>query len=776
MKPVATATRRAAARRTVLGGTALAALVEFVPGAPTSLLTLAGLWLLLGAPIVLWYSVASRVVSTRDGGVLLAVGLTVIGDIVVALAVNTVLPLVGVARPLDRASLTIASALSVLVIAVVTEPPSERMVDSAWWRTARLRSVPGLVAVPVLGTVTLVLSVAGPIRLNNGLGSAVSGAALISVAALLMLSIWRRNRYSAYVVELALFCAAGGLLLLTSLRGWYVIGHDTQTEFWVFQVTEDADRWDMAAFPDPYNACLSITLLPTSLAELTAISGTYVFKVLLPLLFALTPVLVYRSVRNVAPQLVALLSAVYFMAMPTFFTDMTFLARQEVAFLLLGCVMVVVTDTGRPLRVRRVTVTVLAVGIVLSHYSTTYVVVVVLGLALVLDLGWRLVSRLRRRNAPDAPKRGLVTWWMVAAIAAATVVWVGPATQTSGPLQRTVATTARDLTRGEMSSRSSDTAYSLFGDPGLSPAQQLDAFRADSLRQTAEDRAAGVYPPLSVVERYPTPVVPQQDMPLTSAGEELQELGLDVTAANGFLRDAAARMMQVFLFIGVIVTVMWRHREFRPTRDQVTLTIGMISVIGLLTVLPQLSVDYGMLRAFQQGLIVFAPFVAAGSLWVFGWARRGAAPIACTLALALFLDLTGVIPKLFGGYPPQLHLNNAGQDYDLYYVHPEERTAVEWLEGRISKREHANVQSDQVLANSYAFSRLKPLIQSRAVNDFYPALVEKQSYVFLDAMTVRNGEAGIVHRGDDITYRYPRAFLDAVKNKVYSNGGAEIYR
>ena len=39
------------------------------------------------------------------------------------------------------------------------------------------------------------------------------------------------------------------------------------------------------------------------------------------------------------PQAVALLSAVFFVAFPTFFTDMTFLGRQEVAFLLLGCAM-----------------------------------------------------------------------------------------------------------------------------------------------------------------------------------------------------------------------------------------------------------------------------------------------------------------------------------------------------------------------------------------------------------------------------------------------------
>lgn len=152
---------------------------------------------------------------------------------------------------------------------------------------------------------------------------------------------------------LGLWCAAAGLLLLTSLRGWYITGHDIQREYQVFRLAADNGHWDISSFPDPYNACLSITLLPAALARLTGIEGTYIFKVLLPLLFALTPVLVYRSVRNVAPAIVALLSAVYLMLFPTFFTDMTFLGRQEVAFFFTGCAMVVVTDTSRPFASRR---------------------------------------------------------------------------------------------------------------------------------------------------------------------------------------------------------------------------------------------------------------------------------------------------------------------------------------------------------------------------------------------------------------------------------------
>ncbi|MDT3400508.1 DUF2206 domain-containing protein, partial [Streptomyces sp. B1866] len=676
----------------------------------------------------------------------------------------------------------------------------------------------GLGVVLACGALTTAVAVAGAVRLNNGRGSSVSVAALVGVGALLALLLARRRRYGAAVLELGLFWAAAALLLLTSLRGWYITGHDIQREFEVFRLTSGTGHWDIAAFRDPYNACLSITLLPTALNRLTGISGIYVFKALMPLLFALTPPLVYRSVRNVAPRIVALLSAVYLMVFPTFFTDMAFLARQEIAFLLLACGMVVLTERDRPAFARRVVFAALMVGVVLSHYSTTYVVTAALVAALLAELAWRLLRRRgtrgrRGRRGPAAARAGgqpesgqpetgsragaqpssraggrtgsraragavppaFVTWWIVVVTAAATALWVGPVTHTTGQLSRTVDQTVQELTGRRHGSSSSDTSYGLVGGGAVSPKQRLAEYRAETVRETAQARAAGDYLPAELVDSYGITAAQKDDLPLTSAGRRLQALGVDVTAANGFVRQSAARLLQLFLFIGLVTTLVGRRRAFRPSRDQVTLSLGMVGVIGLLTVLPQLSVDYGVLRAFQQGLFFFAPFVAAGTLWLCRWAGRKAVPLAAALALLFFADLTGVIPKLLGGYPPQLHLDNAGQYYDIYYVHPEEREAIAWLRQRASEEEQANVQSE-IQTDRYTFSRLQTIIRGRAQNDIYPTLIGTDSYVFLGTTTVRKDEATTFFRGDLVTYRYPVRLLDVTKDKVYSSDGAEIYR
>jgi uncharacterized membrane protein len=761
----------------VLLSIALVCVVEMPPGVPAVPRTLAGLWLLFGAPVAVWRGTASRVVSTRDGSLMLAVGLAVITDLVVALGVNTVLPLVGTAHPLTRVPLAGASAMTLILIGAFV-PEEERA-------EVRRRSgvTPGVIPVGVLGAVALALSVAGPIRLNNGFSGAVSTAALVAIGALLVLLIVRRRRWSVPVLVTGLFVASTSLLLLNSLRGWYITGHDIQREYEYFRLTLGGSLWNVATYPDAYNACLSITILPVSVVRLTAIPDLYVFKLVLPVLFALTPVLVYRSVRNVAPQIVALLSAVYFMCFPTFFTDMTFLGRQEIAFLLLGCAMVVLTDSARPVAARRLMFVVLLAGIVLSHYSTTYVVVATLGTAFAADLVWRLVARLRsgrgsgRRRMPrpfrHVPARSFVTWWMVAVPAVLALVWAGPVTHTGGQLRSTLAAVTQDLLHpGQAKGGSSDTSYSLFGGEKVSPAQRLSEYRAEAVSRTAAERTAGEYLPLKTVDAYPVTTVPQQNQPLTAAGRALRAVGVSVTGLNGLLRQSSALLLQLLVLVGFFVVVRGRRRAFRPVRDQMTLTVGALGMVALFTLLPQLSVDYSVLRAFQQGMFFFAPFIAAGTLWVLRWAgRRRTVPIACALVAALFLDLTGVIPKLLGGYPAQLQLSDSGRYYDIYYPHATERQATFWLEKRISADKSQVLQTDR-----YSFGRLQTLITGPAEGDIHPTLLRTDSYVLLGTTSVLKGQATTFYRGDLITYRYPVGLLDATKNQIYSSEGATIYR
>ncbi|MQY12762.1 hypothetical protein SRB5_29010 [Streptomyces sp. RB5] len=777
----------------------VALLLQLWPGGHWLPLAVSGLWLLIGAPAVLWRAVAFRAVSSPGAAFLVAVGLTVLTDMVVALTVNFALPLAGVERPLERDVLACASAMVLLVLGALAPD------DMPPWRSGG--RIAGLVPVGVLCAVALTLSVAGPVRLNNGLGGAVSVFALVVVAALLVLLMVRRERYRDGVVELGLYASAASLLLLTSLRGWYITGHDIQREYLFFRLTLGGSYWDISAYNDPYNACLSVIMLPISLVRMTGIPDFYVFKAVLPLLFALTPVLVHRSVRHVAPKFVALLSAVFFMVFPTFFTDMAFLGRQEMAFLLLGCAMVVLTDTARPMRLRRILFTVLLAGIVLAHYSTTYVVVATLGMAWAVDLVSRVFRREKGpRRSHRFRTRSFLTWWMVLAPAVLALVWAGPVTHTGGQLRTTLTEAADSVLHPGGEAGSSDTSYSIFGGTVTTPEQRLAEFERLKIRETAERRADGELLPLKTVRKYPLETVEPESLPLSAAGRMLDSAGVDVAAVNAFLRQSAAQLLQVLLLIGLVAAALARlrrtrrtgrrgksgttdedrakdtgkaggprrnrHRVFVPERDQITLSVASLVVVGLMTVVPQLSVDYGVLRAFQQGLFFFAPFVATGLLWLAGWLGRWAAPVTCALVTGLFLDLTGVVPKMVGGYPAQLHLDNAGRYYDNYYPMTEERLAAYWLQTRTEKQNpRPGLQTE-----NFTYRKVQTVYPGAAQGSNFPLQLSTHEYVLLGSTTVWKDEVTLFYRGDLVTYRYPTGLLDETKNLIYSSEGAEIYR
>jgi uncharacterized membrane protein len=763
----------------VLIASLVCAVAVLAPGAPALPRLVAGLYLLFGAPLQLWRPLAGRIVPTGSGRTLVSAGLVVLGDMLLALAVNTVLPWIGVDRPLTTVNLT---AVTVLGIGVLwwfrrRHAPYDRAAPRTGpvrlWH--RARATPGLTVVTGAGAVTVLCGIAGAVRLNNGYGGTVSVVASVLGGCVLLLLAVKRRRYHISALETGLYLTTLALLFLASLRGWFITGHDVQTEYLFYRMALGGEYWDVATYRHAYNACLSITLLPVSIRQLTGVYDIYIFKAVIPALFALTPVMLFRSVRNAAPRSVALLAAVFFVAFPTFLTDMVFLGRQAIAFLLLGSAMVVLTDSRGPRRARRVLFVVLLIGVVLAHYSTGYVVIGTLGLALAYDKVWRLLSRrgrersrrLRRENAMVSFTR----WWMVLIPAVAALVWAGPVTHTGGQLQTTVAQTVSDLVSPEDKAGSSDTGYSLFGGEQLSPQQRL----AEYIRQTKTE-SGKAHADLLLTQKELDGVdwraVSTPDMPLTPLGRVLDLAGVPVAALNAAVRGAAAYFFQLMTVLGLWVVLRARRSAFRAVRDQTTLAWAALSAVALFTVVPQLSVDYGVLRAFQQGLFFFAPFLAAGTLWVLRRAGRRKEVLSAVLTFCLLLNLVGVMPKLLGGYPAQLQLSNGGDYYDIYYTQAREVRAALWLDAwKRSRKDRAPIQMD-----SFSYTRLKPYMASDARGVGSPAWLDKNAYLLLGSTPAETGRVSIFYRGDRITYEFPRELVERKKDLVYNNGGSVVLR
>ena len=432
----------------------------------------------------------------------------VLALMLVGLALNTVLPHLGVPHPLDRGP--VLAGIDVWCVAL-------------WlWRRKRFRpALPrprlerlGGMDRMVGGTAALCVPAAiiGAVRLNNGAGDGVTLAMLITAACVFTLLLAKREQLNPGTITAAIYFISLAMLLMTSLRGWYTTGHDIQEEYRVFELTKTNGDWNISRFQNAYNACLSITILPTMLWQVTRVDDPYIYKFFFQLLFALCPVFVYRITRRRMSSALAIIAAIYFVAFPTYFQDMPFLNRQEIAFLFVAACMLLATDTAMPLRACRIKIGLFSVGVVLSHYSTAYVFAGTLVLGWVGYRSWRLIVAIRRRwrssrSRPEHAGRSrprLIGLGNVILVLASIVLWNGIATHTSNGLGTTLTQAVGSFRQGPSSgTRSSDVSYSLFSPNTPSDSQVLTQYTTSTLAQTQAERAAGIYYPEKLISRVP---------------------------------------------------------------------------------------------------------------------------------------------------------------------------------------------------------------------------------------------------------------------------------
>src|ERR1039457_1282825 len=358
----------------------------------------AGFWFLLGYPVYLLYTTSvwrGSPVAERLGYSLATAPLLLM---LAGLGVNSFLPLLGVQRPLDPVPVVILGDTLIVSLYLFRRQHPATLA----WRAQIQATRPVESRLLVASGLCVASAVLGANLLNNGGGDRLGLVALAGIVAAFVLLLRWQAQVRDGTTSIILYLLSLALLLMTSLRGWYVTGHDIQKEYQVFQLTAAHGRWDISYLRDAYNACLSITILPTEVGQVAHVDDPYVYKFFFQLIFALCPVLVYAIARRYWSGSISVLAVVYFIGFPTFFTDMSFLNRQEIAFVFVCVALLAITNAEWSLRRRRLTFFVASVGVEVSHYSTMYFFLGILLAAWAAQVASRLNPGRRHRLAYEA--------------------------------------------------------------------------------------------------------------------------------------------------------------------------------------------------------------------------------------------------------------------------------------------------------------------------------------------------------------------------------------
>ncbi|HEY3020875.1 MAG TPA: hypothetical protein VGJ32_11815 [Solirubrobacteraceae bacterium] len=593
---------------------------------------------------------------------------------------------------------------------------------------------------------------AGALLLTNGQGAEVAigamAASLLTVLACALIAV----RLSAPQLWLVLYGVGLAAAWSFSLRGHFLYGFDISSEYHVAAKTFADAAWRTPHPHDAYGAMLSLTVLPASLQALTGVSALVLLKAVYPALFALFPPALFGIANRFLSRRFAFVAAAFVVVQSYFFQQLPAIARQEIGLLFFVGLVAAVVDRRLPRGAQACLVALLGAGVVVAHYSTTYLAAAVFGLAVVLQL---VVSRFR-------PLRAMSLAMVVAFVATAggAGVWYVAVTHSADNVSRVASdlrTHGLDVLPNAHAGQSLVASYL----SGNAPAS-IDANGYERLvaRDYARDRP------------YVHPLHAADDGRFRLQDAPVRADAVRRPGAFEALRTAqvvAGQLFNLLAIAGALALVLRRHTN--PFARQLALLgLATLMVLAVVRLSGTTANAYNQERAFVQTMVPLAVGMAwvlerAGDRW-----RRLRAPVALLAAVALavmFASTSGLRGVAVGGGTPT-NLADAGTDYERFYVTAPELAAAKWIDGAPPR---ALVYADRYgqLRILGATGRIDGLLL-----DVTPRTLDRRAWVYAGRTNVVDGRARGAAGSRFATYRWP-SILDDHYDTVYANGSARVY-
>lgn len=659
--------------------------------------------------------------------------------------VDMVGPFIGVAAPLRPWPLFIGLELTCLaLLAVSVNVPSNVVIQ--WRLPSRLGRFQWPLVLPLIAA-------AGALRLNSGHGHDVALIAVTAFVILLVTASVFSSRLSETLLEMILYAAGLATSWSYSLRGEGVYGFDIATEYQRLQQTISIGVWHAAHPGDAYAAMLSVTVMPAELHALSGTSGLLVLKVVYPMIYALFPVAIFDLSRRVLSHCWAFVAASFTIGQYAFI-EIVSVARQEIALVFFVALVMAMLDTRIQRRSQWALVAILGVAMALSHYSTTYVAITVIGLTLPLQWATSWFREVPRIT-------GAIAVAFIAAFAGA-VIWYGPVTQSDSHLLQVSQTVE---------------AQGLNLLPNRAPGSGLIAAYLQGNTTTpipAAQYAQQIHTYYSISRPYIVPL-PDAHLPRYALRDSAVpkppikwHLGYNVLSACLLLVEQLANVVAA---LGALLMVLRRGASV------IVRQLGLLALVTtlLLTVLRlsgTLAVAYGQERAQLQGLTLLA-ITLCWTMQRLTDARKAAQArvLAVTAAcLAVVLVNTSYLVDAVLGGGTSASIANSGAAYEYFYTTTPEFAAAQWLDKSV-------LPGQLVYADEYGQLPLIELtgIQNGLIPDLTPLTLNQFAWVYASRTNVINGRAFALYNEHNVTYVFPADFLRANYDLVYTNGSSEVF-
>lgn len=307
-----------------------------------------------------------------------SVGLSVFFIMGFGLILNTIAPFLGYESPLSMISLLIFFNCMVIILLILGYlQNSQKETTLSLPEFNRIDKICLILAfcLPVIG-------MSGLYVMNEFNENLLLLSLFFFIAFLIGFIALKRTSVSPSSYPLLIFLISISLILLFPLRSTHVADVDPNLEYFFFQNTFGQLHWTILQH-GLLDACLSISLLPTVYTSLLGLNPEFVFKIFSPLLFSITPVVIYLIAKKYVDHIYAFLASVFFMSQTNFIVVGS-IARTSLAILFISLIILALFSDEIDRFNKGFLIISFILGCIFSHYSSAYILFIVISVTFII--------------------------------------------------------------------------------------------------------------------------------------------------------------------------------------------------------------------------------------------------------------------------------------------------------------------------------------------------------------------------------------------------------
>jgi uncharacterized membrane protein len=669
----------------------------------------------------------------------LCVGLSIAFIMFTGLLINMIYPLFGYTTPLSTYSVLISFGVITLILAVIAYI---RNINTVFGNISALKLNVKEKSYLLIPFIFPLLSIFGMLVMNSTNNNVILMILLCLIAAFVIFIAIKHNNVPEKIYPLTIILIGIGVILLLALRSNYIIGVDIHSEYSVFQQTLENERWQILS-NSILDSCLSISILPTVYQSFLHINSEYLFKLLYPLLFSISPLVVYLITKKYLNGFYSFLASIFFISQ-YYFVNAEISPRTVIAILFFALAFLVLFANELNAGNKYILFIIFAAACIVSHYATTYIFFIILVLTWILmRISPAIFSTQRKpdviipqnthgdnlnsRPAIWSRSRQFLTFIPVAIVFIMLFIW-----------------------------------YSLVTGPAFRNGVGFISQTFNSLQNFFDMENRGASGTALGVGFY-AETIPQQ------------------------INFVVSWLTVIFIIFGLL-DVVYKNSRFHfldknyqsiglvIDMEYFSLSVVCCLILGISLGLPYIFIGYDLNRTYTLMITILSSFFIIGGMFISDIIHNKFAYLVIIIVLIpYFLCSTGFMYQIFGN-PQQIILNSTGVQYDLYYFHDQELYADYWLNNNriLSTPIYTDFTGQERLESGTNISVNSILDLENYLNGQKPL----DGYIYLGYNAVVDGYLDVLNNvtklSTEVSINTYSSKITA-NDKIYSNGETDLW-